>query len=125
MQKIHHKHQTRTAIYQSDESYENFHNLDNSVSLHQRIFVTEIFKSVSKTNPKFMWSYFSSKNWIYNLRKGASLSLPFAKSTVYVTNSVHFKSTLIWNTLPYFVKSSALVFKFKRNFTAQKNEVFH
>ena len=66
---MHKIHQTRTAIYQSDESYENLHNLDNSVSLHQRIFVTEIFKSVSKTNPKFMWSYFSSKNWICNLGK--------------------------------------------------------
>ena len=63
MQKIHHK--TLRIIYQSDESYENLLNLDNSVSLHQRhlrFLVTEIFKSVSKTNPKFMFSYFSCKN---------------------------------------------------------------
>ena len=55
MQKIHNK--TLTVIYQSDESYENLPNLDNSVSLHQRhlrILVTEIFKSVSETNPRFM-----------------------------------------------------------------------
>ena len=41
----------------SDESYKNLLNLNNSVSLHQRhlrILVTEIFKSVSKTNPMFM-----------------------------------------------------------------------
>ena len=84
-------------IYQPDESYENLLNLNNSVSLHQRhfrILVTEIFKNVSKTNPKFMWSYFSSKN-LYNLRKGPSLSLPSAKSTVYGTNSVHFKGRII------------------------------
>ena len=116
MQKIHHK--TLRIIYQSDESYENLLNLDNSVSLHQRhlrFLVTEIFKSLSKTNPKFMWSYFSSKNLPYNLRKGTSLSLPSAKSTVYGTNSVHFKGTLIWNNLPYFVKSSASLSEFKRN----------
>ena len=116
MQKIHHK--TVRIIYQSDESYKNLLNLDNSVSLHQRhlrFLVTEIFKSVSKTNPKFIWSSFSSKNLSYNLRKGPSLSLPSAKSTVYGTNSVHFKGTLIWNNLPYFVKSSVSLFEFKRN----------
>ena len=67
--KIYHK--TLRVIYQSDESNKNLLNLDNSVCLHQRhlrILVTEIFKSVSKINSKFMWSYFSSKNLSYNLR---------------------------------------------------------
>ena len=36
MQKIHHK--TLRIIYQSDESYENLLNLDNSVSLHKKTF---------------------------------------------------------------------------------------
>ena len=101
MQKNHDK--TLRVIYQSDESYENLLNVDNSVSLHQRhlrILITEIFKGVSKKNPNFMWSYFSSKNVSYNLRKGPSLLLPSAKSTVYGTNSVHFKGTLIWNNVP-------------------------
>ena len=116
MQKIHHK--TLRVIYQSDQFYKHLLNLDNSVSLHHRhlrFLVTEIFKFVSKTYPKFTWSYFSSKNLSYNLRKGPSLSLTSAKSTVYGINSVHFKGTLIWNNLPYFVKSSASVFQFKRN----------
>ena len=30
-------------------------------------------------------------------------------------NPVHFKCTLIWNNLPYFVKSSASVFEFEKN----------
>ena len=101
MQKNHDK--TLRVIYQSDESYENLLNVDNSVSLHQRhlrILVTEIFKGVSKKNPNFMWSYFSSKNVSYNLRKGPSLLLPSAKSTMYETNSVHFKGTRIWNNVP-------------------------
>ena len=101
MQKNHDK--TLRVIYQSDESYENLLNVDNSVSLHQRhlrILVTEIFKGVSKKNPNFMWSYFSSKNVSYNLRKGPSLLLRSAKSTMYETNSVHFKGTLIWNNVP-------------------------
>ena len=84
MHKIHYK--TLRNIYQSDESYENLLNLNNSVSLHQRhlkFLVTEIFKSVPKENPKFMWSYFGGKNLSYDLRKGTSLLLPSAKSTMY------------------------------------------
>ena len=106
------------VIYQSDQLFKNLLNLNNSVSLHHRhlkFLVTKIFKLLSKTNPKFMWSYFSSKTLSYNLRKGPSLSLTSAKSTVYGINSVHFKGTLIWNNPRYFVKSSASVFQFKRN----------
>ena len=101
MQKVHHK--TLRVVYQSDESYEILLNLDNSIFLHQRhlrILVAVIFKSLPKTNPKFMWSYFSSKNLSYNLRKGPSLSLSSAKSTVCGTNSVHFKGTLIGIAFP-------------------------
>ena len=84
-----------------------------------------MFKSVSKTNPKFMWFYFSSKNLSYNLRKELSLSLPSAKTTVHGTNSVHFKGKLIWNNFPYFVKSTVSVFEFKRNLkTLGSIEVF-
>ena len=53
---------------------------------------------------------------MYNLKKGPSLSLPSAKSTAYETNSIYFKGTIILNNLLYFVKSSASVFEFKRNF---------
>ena len=66
MLKIHHE----TLIYQTDESHKNLPNSDNSVSLHQRhkwILVTEILKSVSETNLKFMWTYFSGKNLYNNL----------------------------------------------------------
>ena len=59
-------------------------------------------------------SYFNSKNLSYNLRKRPSLSLSSAKSTVYGKNSIHFKGTLIWNNLPYFVKSNASLFELKR-----------
>ena len=114
LQKI--RHRILRVIYQSDESYKNLLNLDNCVSLHQRHWnFPEIFKSVSKTNLKFMWSHIICKNLSYIFRKGASMSLPSAKFTVYETNSVYFKCTLIWNNPPYFVNSSASIFEFKRN----------
>ena len=55
MKNIYHK--TLRVIFQSDESFENLLNFDNSVSLHKghlSFLATETFKSVSKANPQFM-----------------------------------------------------------------------
>ena len=98
MQKIHHK--TLKVIYQSNKIYEDLLELSESVSIHQRQFrlsVTEVYKSTSYVNPKFMCSFFTHKEISYNLRKGQVLSLPPATSTYYGTNSVHFRESLIWN----------------------------
>ena len=59
MQKIHHK--TLKVIYQSDASYDDLLQLNNNVSLHQRLLrflLTEIYKSTGILNPEFMWLYF-------------------------------------------------------------------
>ena len=49
------------------------------------------------------------------LNLGNSVSLHLAKPSMYETSSVNFKGMLIWNNLLYSVKSSALIFEFKRN----------
>ena len=126
MQKIHHK--TIRVIYQSDESYKNLHDLDNSMSIHQkhlRLLVIEIFKTVSKRNPEFIWSFLSYKSVSYNPRRGPVLSLPSAKSIVSGTNSMDFKVALIWNNLSYFVKPSASVLEFHRNLKALEALTVH
>ena len=59
MQKNHQK--SLKIIYQSDASYDDLLQLNNSVSLHQqhlRFLLTEIYKSTGTLNPQFMWSYF-------------------------------------------------------------------
>ena len=107
MQKIHHK--TLKVIYQSNKTYEELLELSETVSIHQRhlrFLVTEVYKSTSYLNPKFMCSFFTHKEIPYNLRKGQVLSLPPARSTYYGTNSVHFRGSLIWNNLPRYIKSS-------------------
>ena len=96
MQKIHDK--TLEVISQSDESYKNLLDLKNIVSFHQRLLrllVNETFKSVSKRNPKFIWSYFSYKNLLYNIKRGPTLSVPSANSTVYEVNPLLFRGILI------------------------------
>ena len=114
IQKIHHK--ALEVIYQSNSTNEELLELSETVSIHQRylrFLVTEVYKSTSYLNPKFMCSFFTHKETPYNLRKGQVLSLPPARSTYYGTNSVHFRGSLIWNNLPSYIKSSRSVCEFK------------
>ena len=116
MQKV--QHETLNVIYQPNKTYEQRLDLSETVSIHQRhlrFLVTEVYKSTSYLNPKFMCSFFTHKEIPYNLRKGQVLSLPPARSTYYGTNSVHFWGSLIWNNLPNYIKSSRSVCQFKNN----------
>ena len=114
IEKIHHR--TLKVIYQSEESYENLLLESSSVSIHQRhlrFLVTEIYKSATQINPKFMWPYFTYNSISYNFREGPILYLPSTHSTYYGTNSVHFSGSLIWSNLPRDIKSSKSLSEFK------------
>ena len=73
------------------------------------------FMQSSSCGPKFMWSYFSSKNLSYNLRKGPSV-ITIRKVYSVWNKFCAFQGTLIWKNLSHYVKSSASVFEFKRYF---------
>ena len=73
MQKIHHK--TLKVIYQSNKTYEELLELSETISIHQRHLVTEVYKSTSYLNLKFMCSFFTYKETPDNLRKGQVFSL--------------------------------------------------
>ena len=122
IQKIHRK--TLKVIYHSNNTYEELLELSETVSIrqrHLRFLVTEVYKSTSYLNSKFMCSFFTHKEIPYNLRKGQVLSLPPARSTYYGTNSVHFRGSLIWNNLPSYIKSSRSVCEFKNNIKNFRN----
>ena len=74
MQKIH--HETLKVISQSNKTYEELLELSETVSIHQRhlrFSITEIYKSTSYLNPKFMCSFFTHKEIPCNLRRGQVL----------------------------------------------------
>ena len=80
MQKTRHK--TLKVIYQSNKTYKELLELSETVSIHQqrlRFFVTEVYKSTSYLNPKFICSFFTHKEIPYKLKKGEVLSLPPAR----------------------------------------------
>ena len=80
--------------------------MQSNVSIHQRhlrFLITEIYKSISQLNPKFMWLYFTHKELLHCLRNDSILNLPRINSTYYscyiidfiVHDSSHFlRSTL-------------------------------
>ena len=112
--KIHKR--TLQIVYVYDESYQNLLNRGDDISIHQkhlRYLAIEVYKSLTKLNPGFMWNFFERNHIPYNLRRGDLLLLPPAKSTRYGVNSLAFRGSLLWNNLPPQVKESQTLEEFK------------
>ena len=99
-----------------DESYENLLSRSDDISIHQkhlRYLAVEVYKSLAKLNPGFMWSFFERKHIPYNLRGGDLLLLPPAKFTRYGVNSLAFRGSLLSNNLSPQVKKSQTLEEFE------------
>ena len=86
-------------------------NRSDDISIHQkhiRYLAIEVYKSLTKLNPGFMWNFFERNHIPYNLRRGNLLLLPSAKSTRYGVNSLVFWESLLWNNLPPQVRNVKL-----------------
>ena len=57
-------------------------------------------------NPEFMWHFFNTNPIPHNLRKGSRLLILPAKSVNLGTNSVTFRGSLLWNSLPLRLRNS-------------------
>ena len=103
-------------IYNSSESYEQLLTRSNEVSIHKkhsRALATEIYKYLAYINPDFMKPYFKIKEILYDLKNGNALKLLSANPTYYGINSVLFRTCLLWNRLPLFLKQSQSLLEFK------------
>ena len=103
-------------IYNSSESYEQLLTRSNEVSIHEkhlRALATEIYKYLADINPNFMKPYFKIKEMPYDLKNGNALKLLSANSKYYRINSVLFRTCLLWNRLPLFLKQSQSLLEFK------------
>ena len=68
--------------------------------------MTEVYKSLNHLNPAFMWDLFKIKETPYNLRGGSKLTLPQTHKVNYGLNALIFRSSLLWNNLPNYIKTS-------------------
>ena len=74
----------------------------------------EVFKSLHQINPAFMWELFERKEVNYNLRNKDLLRIPKFQTITYGANSISYRGSYLWNSLPDVVKSCERVLSFKR-----------
>ena len=111
-----HKRALRTIHDNFSLTYEELLALDNDFTIHQKhlhYLMVEIFKSINCNNPLIVKELFTLKEQPYHLRNNNSLVLPAARSTTFGTNSLIFKGSIIWNSLPPFIKNSSTLRQFK------------
>ena len=74
----------------------------------------EVFKSLHQMNPAFMWEFFERKQSNYNLRNKDLLQIPRFQTITYGANSITYRGSYLWNSIPDVVKSCDSVLSFKR-----------
>jgi hypothetical protein len=107
-----------SAIYRDfHSSFFDLLEKDKSVKIHVRNLRTlliEVFKSLNQVNPKFMWKIFVPKSMRYSLRSGKTLKLPTTNTQRYGLNSLAFRGSMLWNSLPSSLKVAKNLAEFKR-----------
>ena len=106
------------AVYKDFESpFEILLEKGNDVPIHVqnlRALMVEFFKTLNRLNPEIMWDMVECKTTHYNLRSGSTVKLPKAKSSKFGINSLMFRGSLLWNSLPSTLKSTNSLNAFKR-----------
>ena len=106
-------------IYKSENlSLEDILHKDLSVKIHTKnmqLLMLEVYKSRNKLNTEFKWDLFRVKESPYSLRAGEVLIIPPIQSTKYGINSLIFKGSMLWNTVPNNIKQSKSIICFKKN----------
>ena len=85
-------------------------------TVHLRFLMSEIFKSLNSLNPNFMNKLFVEKNSIYQVRRGSQLNIPTARTNKFGSNFVFFKGSILWNSLPTFIKTAPSLKMARRQF---------
>ena len=111
-----HKRALKTIYNDSSSSFEELLLHDNTICFHKRhlqILMLEVFKSVKHENPLIIEELFEIKEQRHNLRNKFLLKIPPSKSKTYGTNSLLFRASIIWNTLPNKYKIASSISEFK------------
>ena len=113
-----HKRALRAATGAYENSLDELLSLDKGLMIHSRnlqALLVEIYKSFYGSNSHIMRSLFHLKITPYSLRTSCLLSLPPTKSIRFGTNSLLFRGSQLWNSLPDSIKKSNSIEVFKQN----------
>ena len=109
-----HRRALRAVCMAFDKTYEELLILNNAESIHERnlrLLVTEVYKSINKLSPEFMWKFFPFKEVTYKLRRGTPIALPSSK--IAGTNDLVHRACQAWNKLPKELKNDDSLETFK------------
>ena len=89
------------------------------------MLMIEIYKTLNNINPPFMQEYFISKDVKYDLRTRDLLQIPAAKSITFGIDSIEFRGSLLWNSIPDLIKRASSAAIFKRSIKNWSGEECH
>ena len=95
----------------------------NSVPIHARnllLLMTEIFKTKSHVNPRFMKGIFQERNMSYNLRHGNDAQVPKVRTTSFGMETIIYLGSRLWQLLPQEIKQTNTLPIFKNRIKCWK-----
>ena len=81
---------------------------------HLQYLLIEIYKSLNKLNPNFMWKLFEKKVTKYSLKSIDTLRLKSTNTMKFGLNSIIFRGSILWNSIPNDIKMSSNLSEFKQ-----------
>ena len=73
---------------------------------HLQKLLLKVFKCLTSKNPSFLWDNFECRPSNYNLRIEDLVELQTTKAVSYGLNSLKFRESMLWSTLPDTTKSA-------------------
>ena len=74
----------------------------------------ETYKALNKTNPPFKQEYFIRNDIKYDFRTRNLLPIPAAESMMFAVDSIEFRGSLLWNSIPDLTKRASSAAMCKR-----------
>ena len=123
-----HKRALRVTYQDNFSPYEELLQRGHHVTIHQRNLqnlMREVYKSLKKLNPSFMWEFFKILDIPYKLRRCPLLELPEAHGKMYGIYTLGFRSKISWNDLPVKIKIADSLEEFEKLLKdfAKENEI--
>ena len=112
-----HKRALRLLLNDYDASFEELLERSKETSIHVKnlqYLLIEVYKSLNCQNPMFMWDMFKRRETTYDLRVKDLLQLPKTKTTSYGINSILFRGSILWNSIPDVIKNNQSIASFKK-----------
>lgn len=97
-------------------TYNNHWTLKNKLKIdkrHLQFFANEIHNSNNKSNSSFMSKAYTEKNISCLLRREFFLLVPDVNTQIHGINSLKFKGSVLWNSLPANSKECQLILGFQ------------